>query len=73
MHVNIYHPTFWKAHGHWDYQNQTPGNSGVWNGFSYKINNSLAEADFMVVHDDLDQGIKFKARAGGFILVTGEE
>src|SRR5260221_11369944 len=74
MFVSIYHPAFWVTHGHWDYKNQTPCAAGIWDGITYKINcDRGTEADFIVVHEDIDQAMKLKTSAGGFILVTGEE
>ncbi len=73
MFVNIYHPLFWSRHDHWDYVNQTPGKSGVWNGLNYRINTSINETDFIVVHEEIDEIMTLRARAGCFCLVTGEE
>jgi hypothetical protein len=74
MFVSIFHPSFWLSHGHWDYQHHTPESSGIWKDISYKINSiKSTEADFIVVHEDIDHQMKLKAKAGGFILVTGEE
>jgi hypothetical protein len=74
MIVNVYHPSFWTNHGHWKYLNQTPGNSGIWNSISYRINpQKLSEADFVVVHEDIDHTLKAKVQQGGVCLVTGEE
>lgn len=73
MIVGIYHPAFWTSHGHWGYQHHTQGSLGIWNGISYRINSQLAEADFVVVHEDIDQPMNVKTSAGGLVLVTGEE
>ena len=73
MLVGIYHPEFWISHGHWSYENQTPGKTGRWGNTNYRINDkSLREADFIVIHEGMDRSIK-NATAGGFVLVTGEE
>lgn len=72
--VGLYHPTFWTDHGHWGYTQQTPADSGWWKGVHYKINDAkLFEADYLVVHEDVDQTIRLKTLREGSILVTGEE
>lgn len=72
MVVSIYHPKFWLAHGHWGYEHQLCHLNKASN-FSFDINAVRSETDIVVVHDDLDGTLKIKARAGCFILVTGEE
>ena len=74
MNIGLYHPEFWKIHGHWDYINHTPSKEGAWNGMQFHVNDfRLSEYDFVVVHQDVPAILKLKASAGGFILVTGEE
>ena len=74
MIVNIVHPTFWTRQDYWDYQNQTPGMSGKWNDFQYRINDlSKRDSDFFVVHENIDEPMRVRARSGCFCLVTGEE
>lgn len=74
MTVGLYHPEFWSDHGHWSYQNQTPGRLGAWKNALFRINErSLHEADCVVVHEDLTRSIRVNGCEGSFILVTGEE
>lgn len=74
MIVNLYHPEFWIRHGHWGYDNQTPGNSSKWGNFEYRINRKgISESDYVVVHDDIDQSLTQKVKVGGLVLVIGEE
>lgn len=72
MVVSIYHPNFWLKHGHWGYEHQLCHLNERAN-FSFEINTVRSATDIVVIHDDLDNALKIKARAGCFILVTGEE
>ncbi len=72
MKIALYHPAGWLKTGHWPYQNQTQNNSGKWNNALYLVNDyTLKDADFVVVHEDVDRPLNLKARS--FILIPGEE
>lgn len=74
MIVSLLHPNHWLRDGHWPYAKQTPGNSGQWKGVTFRINDrAVREADFLVVHDDLDAPVTVRIPVGNAILVTGEE
>ena len=60
-------------HGHWPYENQTPKCSGLWKGTQFIFNKIEPHNDFVVVHENVDSKINCKTRAGGLVLVTGEE
>lgn len=74
MEAALFHPNSWLNHGHWHYLNQTPQRSGWWKYVHYRVNdNAVQEADFLVVHDDVDQPVTLRIPTGNSILITGEE
>lgn len=72
--VALFHPKGWLVNGHWPYQFQTPGNSGIWENITYLVNPAQTEnVDILVVHDDMDDTLRINTRHNASVLVTSEE
>lgn len=73
MRINVLHPAFWDAHGHWPYRYQIPHQFCHRHGIEFVFNDPRQESDFVIVHEDVDVKTQVVVNAGGLILVTGEE
>ena len=72
--IALKHPANWRQTGHWDYMNQTPGKSGIWKNTRYYVNDDgMPEADFLVVHEDVDSTTSVRIPEGNSVFVTSEE
>lgn len=73
MRINLLHPAFWDAHGHWPYRYQIPTEFCDRHSVEFVFNDPQKEFDFVVVHENLDARREVVVKEGGLVLVTGEE
>ncbi len=55
-----------------NYMQQTPNNSGIWDGITYKLNEKTASCDYWVVHGDLDATAEVKVNAATVFILSEE-